>query len=299
MLCNILTRRRCTCACMMPVLALFMSVEPLAAQTELSNETLQVMTYNVRYASDDPPNAWGVRRPVAVAMLREQSPDIIGTQEGLYRQIKDFESDLPEYDWIGLGREGGSHGEFMAIFYRSARLEPLEFDHFWLSDTPDRVGSTTWGNMNRRMVTWIRFRDRRTERESYCFNTHFDHEIQLAREKSAELLWERIQALKTELPIILLGDFNSAAQDSPAYDLLVGPEKLTDVWLTAKSHGPQVATFHAFEGVKPEGRRIDWILTRGALECESTEIVTYSSSGQFPSDHFPVVGRLRYTTTTP
>ncbi|MBC8326261.1 MAG: hypothetical protein H8E27_11620 [Verrucomicrobia subdivision 3 bacterium] len=41
---------------------------------------------------------------------------------------------------IGIGREGGQRGEFMAIFYRHARFEPLETNHFWLSDTPEKVG---------------------------------------------------------------------------------------------------------------------------------------------------------------
>ena len=62
----------------------------------------------------------------------------MGTQEGLYHQIRQIDEDLSEMTWIGLGRQGGSHGEFMAVFYRPDRLEPLEFDHFWLSDTPAR-----------------------------------------------------------------------------------------------------------------------------------------------------------------
>jgi endonuclease/exonuclease/phosphatase family metal-dependent hydrolase len=172
---------------------------------------LTVMTYNLRYASKLPPNAWFQRRPVAAAMLKELKPDIVGTQEGLYQQIKDLQTDLPDYAWIGTGRDGGSRGEFMAVFYRHERFEPLEFDHFWLSDTPETIGSTTWGNSNRRMVTWIRFLDRKTQEEFYFFNTHFDHEKQPAREKSATLIRERVDALKTKLPVILVGDFNAAA----------------------------------------------------------------------------------------
>jgi hypothetical protein len=53
---------------------------------------------------------------------------------------------LPDYEWIGLGRDGGNHGEFMAVFYRVTRFEPLEFDHFWLSDAPNVVASSTWGS---------------------------------------------------------------------------------------------------------------------------------------------------------
>jgi endonuclease/exonuclease/phosphatase family metal-dependent hydrolase len=257
-----------------------------------ADSSLKVMTYNVRYASDESPNAWGDRLPVALAMLTEQKPDLIGTQETLYRQVKDYEAGLPEFGTIGLGRDGGSHGEFMAIFYRRARLEPLEYDHFWLSDTPDRVGSTTWGNSNRRMVTWVRFRDKESKQEFYFFNTHFDHQIQEAREKSAKLLWERIEALKTELPIIVTGDFNAAAEENPAYHTLVAEGRLKDTWLTAEKHGPPRATFHGFNGPHGESPRIDWILTRGTVKCLNSEVVTFEQKGQYPSDHFPVTAEL-------
>src|SRR5688500_5339888 len=87
---------------------------------------LCVMTFNLRYASDRPPNAWPQRRPVMKECIASVKPDLIGTQEGVYPQLKELSSDLPEYAWIGLGRDGGSRGEFMAIFYRRARFEPLE-----------------------------------------------------------------------------------------------------------------------------------------------------------------------------
>jgi len=265
-----------------------------AGQDSAASTPLKVMTYNVRYASDQGPNAWADRLPVALEMLAAQSPDVIGMQEALYRQVKDYEANLPDYDWIGLGRDGGSRGEFMAVFYRHERLEPLEYDHFWLSDEPDRVGSSTWGNSNRRMVTWVRFRDRTTNREFYFFNTHFDHEIQTAREKSAELLWKRIAELKTDLPVIVTGDFNAAAMDNPAYTTLVAPDRMTDVWTTAEKHGPLVATFHGYRGQRENGARIDWILTRGPVKCLNTEIVTFEKDGQCPSDHFPVVAELEF-----
>src|SRR5207253_716685 len=77
--------------------------------------TLCVMTYNLRYASPNPPNAWPQRRPLMRECIEKVSPDLLGTQEGLYQQLKDMAADLPEYTWLGLGREGGSQGEFMAI----------------------------------------------------------------------------------------------------------------------------------------------------------------------------------------
>lgn len=256
--------------------------------------TLTVMTYNLRYASASAPNAWSVRRPIMREVIQQIAPDVFGTQEGLYAQLKDLAVDLPEYAWIGLGREGGSRDEFMAVFYRTGRLEPLAFDHFWLSDTPEVIASRTWTTRHRRMVTWVRFLDRRTKQEFVLWNTHFDNEVQAAREKSAKLVRERVGALPPALPVILTGDFNAGAGANPVYATLTGDGFFSDTWVTAKVRkGEGIGTTNGFKAIRPNGPRIDWILTRGDFTVESIEIVTFSRDGQFPSDHFPVVTRLR------
>lgn len=264
-----------------------------------ADSTLTVMTFNLRYASDTPPNAWPQRRPVMKACLESVQPDLIGTQEGVYPQLKDLAADLPAYDWIGTGRDGGSRGEFMAVLYRRARFEPLEFDHFWLSDTPNVIGSATWGNTNRRMVTWVRFRDRQTRGEFYFWNTHLDHAVQLAREKGAALIRDRVNALKTALPVLLVGDFNAVAGANAVYDLLVKDGGFQDAWeLARERRNADYNTFNGFTPPRREGQRIDWILARGAASVDWSEIVTFARDGQFPSDHFPVVARLRLRPAT-
>lgn len=254
---------------------------------------LCVMTFNLRYASAQTPNAWPERRPVMRDGIRQIAPDLIGTQEGLYPQLKDLAADLPEYDWIGLGREGGSHSEFMAVFYRRARFEPLEYDHFWLSDTPAVIGSSTWGNSNRRMVTWVLFRDRQTGRQFYFWNTHLDHEIELARQKSAALILQRIQALKKNFPLLLTGDFNCADGGSKAWETLVKQGGLTDTWTAARERvHEKLNSFHGYQQPKEAGERIDWILARGGVDVAKVMVDDFSEHGQFPSDHFPVVAWL-------
>jgi endonuclease/exonuclease/phosphatase family metal-dependent hydrolase len=256
--------------------------------------SLTVMTYNLRFASPNPPNAWPQRRPLMRELIRDLAPDVMGTQEGIFSQLKDLAADLPEYDWIGLGREGGSRGEFMAVFYRKARLEPLAYEHFWLSDTPDVMNSATWGNTYRRMVTWVKFRDRATGSEFFLFNTHFDHQVQAAREQSAGLVRQRVTALNTELPVLLIGDFNAGAETNKAYEILTEEKFFSDSWLAAlERRGESVGTFNDFKAAVPNGPRIDWILTRGDVTVERAETSTFARDGQFPSDHFPVVARLR------
>jgi len=266
---------------------------PAAQAAEPTNATICLMSYNLRYASTSSPNAWPDRRPLMVELIRQVKPDLIGTQEGLYAQLQDLAADLPDYAWVGTGRDGGNRGEFMAIFYRKARFQALQTNHFWLSDTPEIPGSSTWGNSNRRMVTWLRLQDQNTRQEFYLFNTHFDHQVQLAREKSAHLVRERVTALNTPLPVLLTGDFNAGASN-PAHELLVGDGFFKDSWFQAKERrGEGLGTFNGFKGVPRDNTRIDWILTRGEVQVDATEIVTFSKEGHFPSDHCPLAAWLR------
>jgi endonuclease/exonuclease/phosphatase family metal-dependent hydrolase len=263
------------------------------SRTNSGSFPLTVMTFNLRYASPKPPNAWPDRRPVMRHCIRGVAPDIIGTQEGLYTQLKDLAADLPEYQWIGLGRDGGSRGEFMAVFYRPERLEPVAFDHFWLSDTPEAIGSSSWGNSNRRMVTWVRFRERHTGSEFFFWNTHLDHQVELARQRAAALILDRVSQLRTDLPVILSGDFNAAAGRSRSYQILVEEGGFADTWPLARTRVNETHnTFHGYTAPAKDGLRIDWILARGAVTVDKAEIVTCSRDGQYPSDHFPVAAWL-------
>lgn len=266
-----------------------------AAEPTAPALTLRVMTYNVQVPGNNPPHRWELRRPLMRELLSRENPDIIGTQEGVYQQLKDIAADLPDHEWIGLGREGGSRGEFMAIFYRRDRFEPLAYDHFWLSDTPDLIGSATWGNRYRRMVTWVRFRDRPTGRVFEVWNTHFDHEIETARQKSAALIRQRLAATNPALPLLLLGDFNCAAGASAAYTELTEGVGLTDTWGTAKQRTNEgLNTFNAHQPPTREGERIDWILARQPAEVSETAILDFASPTLTPSDHFPVTATVRF-----
>lgn len=263
-------------------------------ETPSDTGTLAVMTYNLRYANEDPGEAWSMRRALLVACIRSVAPDVIGTQEGLYRQLGDIATDLPEFDWIGLGREGGSRDEFCAVYFRTARVEPLEYDHFWLSDTPEVIGSATWGNTYRRMVTWVRFRDQRTRQEFYLWNTHFDHQVQDARVQSAALIRERIAKLDPGIPVLLIGDFNADAATNDVHRMFVDDGGFTDTWSAAViRRGGARGTFNGFGEFPLGAARIDWILTRGDVTTDLIEVVEFAPGSRFPSDHFPVVARVR------
>lgn len=260
-----------------------------------SPSDLDVMTFNLRYASDDNPNSWASRRPIMSQLLNAERPQLIGTQEGLSGQLADIKSDLgPGYEFIGQGREGGTNGEYSAIFYDSARLTPQDHKDFWLSDTPEVVGSNTWGGGSIRMVTWARFLDKVTGAQFYAVNTHLDNFSADARQRSADLIRQRIAAFEPKLPVVLTGDFNGAAQAGNApYDILTGPAGLTDAWTVAPKHSTVFGTFHDYKPFVQDGPRIDWVLTSPQFSVLAAAINTHAAdTGQLPSDHLPVELRL-------
>ncbi|ARX81628.1 MULTISPECIES: endonuclease/exonuclease/phosphatase family protein [Streptomyces] len=274
-----------------PLLATALAASPARA-VERPGRRLEVMSFNLRYAGTNPPNTWADRRPVTRELLRRARPHVVGTQEGLYQQVQDIAEDLGRhYAWIGTGRAGGSRDEFMTVFYDTRRLSPVAYDHFWLSDTPDVIGSNTWGGGSIRMVTWVRFLDRRTDGELYVLNTHLDNASQYARTRAAHLITDRIATLDRSLPLLVTGDFNVAAHKNPVYETMLGAG-LVDTWDAADERSKQYATFHGYKPLVPDGDRIDWILATPGARVHAAAINTFSLGGQFPSDHLPVQASL-------
>ncbi|WP_426687470.1 endonuclease/exonuclease/phosphatase family protein [Rhodanobacter ginsengiterrae] len=257
----------------------------LAAQAPL-----RIMTFNVRVPVDTGLNAWENRRDLMVQVIKAQHPDLLGTQELTQEQGEYIAAHLPGYAWFGQGREGGTRGEHMGVFYRTDRLTVLRSGDFWLSDTPDVPGSRTWGQPLPRMVTWAHFRLRDGGGDFDYFNTHFPYreEDVRARMLSADEILQRIGQLPSAARVILAGDFN-CAPESPVHAKLT--RNLRDAWLAAVAHSGPAKTFHNFTG-NPD-QRIDWILSRG-FKAMAVQTLTTHEGARYPSDHFPVIAELAW-----
>ena len=255
-----------------------------------ADTALRIMSFNIRLpAESDGVDYWETRKPLAVRMLREQQPDVIGLQELVKAQADYLARELPQYAWFGRGREADGGGEHMGVFYRKDQLKVIESGDFWLSDTPDVAGSITWGHPHPRMVTWALFEQRSDGRRFYLFNTHLPYrdEDEAARLKGAQAIARHLATLPDDVPVVLTGDFNTTP-DSDAHAVLAGT--LQDAWTTAPRVEGIDATFHGFTG--KADRRIDWIFVRGA-QLESITSVTTRWNNRYPSDHFPLVATLR------
>jgi endonuclease/exonuclease/phosphatase family metal-dependent hydrolase len=283
------------------LLALFLlpCAAGLASQP-LPREPLTVMSFNIRYGTArDGENAWGARRTMLFDVIREQNADLIGLQEALDSQITEIATAVPGYATVGVGRDdAGKAGELSAILFRSDRLRVAEAGTFWFSDTPAVPGSKSWGNNITRICTWARFIDR-DGRGLWHFNVHLDHQSQPSRERSTELLRQRIEARAFPgEPVIISGDFN-VGEANPAIVTLTGgrrpdtPAPFLDTFRVLHPQQEEVGTFTGFKFGATSGEKIDYVLVQPGTEVLHAEIVRASRDSRYPSDHFPVVARVR------
>lgn len=263
-------------------------------------EPLSVMTFNIRYGTaDDGENRWSARRKLVFEVIRRQAPDVIGLQEALDSQIDEIIAALPAYAVVGVGRDDGREsGEYSAILFRKSRLRVAAAGTFWFSDTPEVPGSTSWGNRITRICSWARFIDR-DGRAFWHFNVHLDHESQPSRERSTRLLRERIEGrAHADETVLVTGDFN-AGEKNPALATLLqppdgSPAPFVDSFRVLHPADQPVGTYTSFTFGNTAGEKIDFVLVPPDSEVLQAAIVRWSRNRRYPSDHFPVVAKVRF-----
>jgi endonuclease/exonuclease/phosphatase family metal-dependent hydrolase len=260
------------------------------------------MSFNIRYGTArDGENQWENRKEFVVETIEAFAPDLLGTQETEGFQRDYLAQKLPGYEVLGVGRNDGlESGEMMALYYKRDRFEKLAGGHFWLSETPDQVGSKSWDSSLPRMVTWVRLKDRhRADAPPILFlNTHFDHLGAQARLESSRLIRRQIAALGEGSSVIVTGDFN-AGEGSDPYRALFAPiddqpSPLVDAFRVLHSERKDnEGTFSGFKADAAGGARIDWIGVSRDWQIVQAGIDRTARDGRTPSDHFPVTAVLR------
>ena len=261
---------------------------------------LTVMSMNVRVdVASDGVHAWPNRVVSVADVFLTHHPIVAGIQEGLLYMLNDIMPLLPNYKFIGEGREGGENGEYCAIFYDSQVLKVKESGQFWLSETPHQP-SKGWESACPRICTWGQFASvSHPDAQFEVYNTHLDHMSQEAREQGAKLIWQFIcrRQGSRQIPVILMGDMN-AEPNNRAIQFLRGTETiagesafLSDVWATT----PELtgATYHGFTG-DVSGNPIDYIFVSKNITVNQVTIDREKHADRFPSDHFPIIAALEW-----
>jgi endonuclease/exonuclease/phosphatase family metal-dependent hydrolase len=249
-----------------------------------------VLSYNIRLnTASDGKNAWPNRAETVAAVIKEH--DVAGLQEVLQSQLEDLQKLLPDYDFVGAGRDDGkTKGEYVPIFFRKDRFEKKDAGHFWLSKTPDVPGSKDWDAAITRMATWVILKDKKEGKEYLHINTHFDHVGKKARQESARIITDKAKSLFSNLPAILTGDFNCPPTDLPY--AVITKENEGMQWIDSLAGympepGQPAGSWNGFKAI--ENNRIDFIfLARGVQTVTSQILDPKTPAGLFGSDHLPI-----------
>ncbi len=266
-----------------------------ASNTDVICQTTKIMTYNIRYDNpNDGVNNWDNRKEDVLAIIKKYQPKILGLQEGLHHQIKYLDSCLVSYKFIGVGREDGKlKGEFSPIFYDATKFSVLETSTFWLTEKSETI-SVGWDAVLERICTYALFEYKDTKNRFWVFNTHFDHIGVEAREMSAKLILNTIEALnENNLPVVFMGDLNSKPNSKP---IEIISEKLTDgIIISKKPFYGSLETFTGFNLNLSANKRIDYIFVKGLSVSSYAHINDRMKNNNYISDHLPILMSVSFS----
>ena len=248
---------------------------------------MKVMSFNL-LCSGKFRRRWQNRIPLAVRIIRNYEPDTFGVQEAHIGWMNALAASLPDYAWVGVGRDDGAEkGEFSAVFFRRDMFTLIDSGTFWLSETPEKPG-LGWDADCIRVCTWALLENVETGKRFVHFNTHLDHIGPVAQQKGAELVAERSRTLFADVPAFFTGDFNVTPDSAPCKAVKSGG------FLDARDVAPVTdkgVTFHDFESGR-ESSVIDYVFVRGDVKVNSFSVIRDKIDGDLPSDHYPVIAEI-------
>lgn len=249
-------------------------------------ENVRIMSFNVRSGEYEP------RFRIVPDLIGEYMPDSVGIQECTYNWYLTIKSFLPEYGFIGVGRDTGDLspkcGEISAVLYRKDKYKVVDSGTFWISETPEEV-SFGWDAACRRVCTWAILENKETGEQFAHVNTHLDHKGPEARVNGSQMVKDF--ALEFDMPTVLTGDFNFK-KNTELYKGIVNG----GLWDTQEKAKETMdgKTYHDYEGGE-EGLPIDFIFTNEKItEILKYKIVRDQYNGKYSSDHYPIYADMKF-----
>lgn len=252
---------------------------------------MKIMTLNLR--TDfilDINNRWANRSKIVYEIFENYNCDIIGVQELTNKMYEDMLNGLTDYNIVGRPRTEKMFVERNDILVLK-KHEILEFETFWLSEEPEKVGSSIWYSIYPRICTTavVRIEGGKLVR---VYNTHLDFLLPKAREYGLKKIGMYIEDKyeSDKLPVILMGDFNATPKSKVINEFATGEysKKKFIAVQESKKEIYEISTMSKFKGNK-KGLHIDYIFVSDEFEIRNAEIIEYNKNGKYPSDHYPIM----------
>ena len=252
----------------------------------------RIISTNIRFDTpQDKEHAWDHRKQILFDQINEFSPDLLGTQEGREPQLRDFESGVENLKMIDSHRSWIDERMYPTIYVNPAEVDVFESGDSWLSETPNVDGSSSFDSAFPRLFTWIKAKFKKSGKDFFYINTHFDHVKDSTRKEQVRVLIEEAKKINsTNLPIIISGDFNEAPDQHVHKSLISEMKTIYDPWIM--QNNAEEGSFHKFNGDNEGNARIDWILVDFKMKTYDIFLDKKEKDGIYPSDHFIVKGNF-------
>lgn len=256
-----------------------------------------IASINIRISNKkDIFNHWNNRKEQLTEYIRSEALDIVSLQEVSTGQLIYLISILEEYGVAGNNPKVVTGEEYLPILYRKKDFVCLDEGTFWLSETPDSIGSRGWDGKHPRRVTWAKLMCKKSNRTFCVVNTHLDHVGFVARQKGMELIKHRLKSTSNSIPVVLCGDMNFSSTSSAYYCALNDEFMMYDAYQVAKVRKGVTYSFHGFGNRPIEKRRmIDFVFITNQLEVKEIEIPKEEKmNGSFLTDHCPIIVKISF-----
>jgi len=248
----------------------------------------RIVTLNVKI---DSPEGFAKRLPLIIEKINYESPYVICFQEMSDAMCSQIMEGLPQYAFVGGGRNTDRLGEGTPIAYMKGKILISEFHTRWLSDKPYVPASTFGGDQSGcpRIYTFGLFTHTESRLTFRIYNTHFDHVGSKARFKEAKMLKKEIIADSSffPYPYILCGDLNAMPNTREIKHISDsdGFNDLTDGFVqTFNNFGKEIN----FETES----KIDYIFVSNEIKCRECHLWCEDKDGLYLSDHYGISADL-------
>ncbi|MCR4317255.1 MAG: endonuclease/exonuclease/phosphatase family protein [Planctomycetes bacterium] len=261
-----------------------------------------VMSYNIRSAmanEEDRWRAWEMRRDGVMRIISAKEPDILCVQEATAPyQVQILQVVLPGY--VASTPMVPSN----TIFYKESLFEAVSQGFIWHTEQFDfgalrgRLGGTLPG-----MTYYLKLRHKETGGEFVIANTQLGDDKAENRLAGAKRILERLKEDVGKIPVILVGDFCSDIEDSPA-QVLLGNESdggvsgfFRDAFGASdlEQDAAEAQTFDTWNEETGAAERHDNVFVSGNSRASAWSAIQDRIHDDVPSDHFPVLATIEVT----
>ncbi len=249
-------------------------------------DRLKIVTFNVR-CTWDWKDGFVNRMGLIYDKVLKEEPDVVAFQEVTEQILEGLKRIMPNYLFVGHGREPDYTGEGLYTAINTDTLKLVGLETFWIAPNPyDKQSKFSDQSPFPRICIATALFHPASKTEFRVYNVHLDHEGSIAMSEGIRCVLQKVQEQSQRYPMaaVVLGDFNEKP-NGPVY-------RVCEEWETPKMFditNAMQGTFHDY-GKRIPNDKIDYILVTDEWKDRVIEVSLWDDklNGHFLSDHYPI-----------